>query len=79
MTQAGLSTILSLCVLAVIQAYMVQVFVKVVVLVVLLGLCHGLIVLPIVFGAIPLTKKIPQSSSKVFFAVTVSCLLYNIR
>ncbi|VDK59980.1 unnamed protein product [Gongylonema pulchrum] len=58
MTQAGISTILSLCVLGIIQAYMVKVFVKVVVLVVMLGLIHGLIILPVVFGAIPLQKKV---------------------
>ncbi|VDN03860.1 unnamed protein product [Thelazia callipaeda] len=57
MTQAGISTILSLCVLGVIQAYMVKVFVKVVILVVTLGLLHGLIILPVVFGMIPLQKR----------------------
>lgn len=58
MTQAGISTILCLCVLGVIQAYMVKVFVKVVIIVVILGLLHGLIILPVVFGAIPLRKRI---------------------
>lgn len=56
MTQAGISTVLSLCILGIIQAYMVKVFVKVVILVVTLGLFHGLIVLPVVFGALPLDK-----------------------
>ncbi|KHN71324.1 Patched-related protein 9 [Toxocara canis] len=63
MSQAGISTVLSLCVLAIIQAYMVKVFVKVVVLVVGLGLFHGLIVLPVVFGALPLGKKPLRSNS----------------
>ncbi|MFH4983938.1 hypothetical protein AB6A40_010647 [Gnathostoma spinigerum] len=56
MTQAGLSTVLSLSVLAIINAYMVKVFVKVVVMVVSLGLLHGLVILPIIFGALPLSK-----------------------
>lgn len=73
MAQAGISTILSLCVLGIIQAYMVKVFVKVVVLVVMLGLIHGLIILPVVFGAIPLQKKVADidftisSPQKVWF------------
>uniref|UniRef100_F1KSQ4 Patched domain-containing protein 3 n=1 Tax=Ascaris suum TaxID=6253 RepID=F1KSQ4_ASCSU len=72
MSQAGISTVLSLCVLAIIQAYMVKVFVKVVILVVGLGLFHGLIVLPVVFGALPLSKNAPQASAatqKVHIAV----------
>ncbi|KAK0396036.1 hypothetical protein QR680_001538 [Steinernema hermaphroditum] len=56
MCQAGLSTVLSLAVLAVIPAYMVQVFVKVVTLVVSLGLFHGLVVLPVVFAMLPFDK-----------------------
>ncbi|CAD5214727.1 unnamed protein product [Bursaphelenchus xylophilus] len=56
MVQAGSSTVLSLLVLATIHAYMVQVFVKVVTLVVCLGLLHGLIVLPIIFAWIPFNK-----------------------
>uniref|UniRef100_A0A915A5H4 Secreted protein n=2 Tax=Parascaris univalens TaxID=6257 RepID=A0A915A5H4_PARUN len=72
MSQAGISTVLSLCVLAIIQAYMVKVFVKVVILVVGLGLFHGLIVLPVVFGSLPLSKNAPQASAatqKVHIAV----------
>lgn len=65
MTQAGISTILCLCVLGVIQAYMVKVFVKVVVIVVVLGLLHGLIILPVIFGAIPLRKRIVADVEKV--------------
>ncbi|VIO94627.1 Patched family protein [Brugia malayi] len=65
MTQAGISTILCLCVLGVIQAYMVKVFVKVVIIVVVLGLLHGLIILPVVFGAIPLRKRIVTDIDKV--------------
>ncbi|CAG9540908.1 unnamed protein product [Cercopithifilaria johnstoni] len=65
MTQAGISTILCLCVLGVIQAYMVKVFVKVVIIVVILGLLHGLIILPVVFGAIPLRKRIIADVDKV--------------
>uniref|UniRef100_A0AC35EXL8 Uncharacterized protein n=1 Tax=Panagrolaimus sp. PS1159 TaxID=55785 RepID=A0AC35EXL8_9BILA len=57
MVQAGLSTILSLLVLATIHAYMVQVFVKVVTLVVGLGMIHGLIVLPIVYGGLNFVKN----------------------
>ena len=57
MVQAGLSTILSLLVLATIHAYMVQVFVKVVTLVVGLGMIHGLLVLPIVYGALNFKKQ----------------------
>uniref|UniRef100_A0A0K0EN34 SSD domain-containing protein n=1 Tax=Strongyloides stercoralis TaxID=6248 RepID=A0A0K0EN34_STRER len=56
MIQAGSSTILSILVLALIHAYMVQVFVKVVTLVVGLGMIHGLIVLPIVYAALPFQK-----------------------
>ncbi|KAM3718522.1 Patched-related protein [Dirofilaria immitis] len=64
MTQAGISTILCLCVLGVIQAYMVKVFVKVVIIVVVLGLLHGLVILPVVFGAIPLRKRIIADTDK---------------
>uniref|UniRef100_A0A1I8AFV1 SSD domain-containing protein n=1 Tax=Steinernema glaseri TaxID=37863 RepID=A0A1I8AFV1_9BILA len=69
MCQAGLSTVLSLAVLAVIPAYMVQVFVKVVTLVVSLGLFHGLVVLPVVFTMLPFDKTghavvTPKSDSK---------------
>ncbi|VDN50593.1 unnamed protein product, partial [Dracunculus medinensis] len=78
MMQAGVSTILSLCVLAIIQAYMVKVFVKVVVLVVMLGLFHGLIVLPIVFGALPINKKnsllSSSNSQKVFISSPFLCV-----
>lgn len=63
MLQAGSSTILSLLVLATIHAYMVQVFVKVVVLVVGLGMIHGLLVLPIVYAALPFKKFNEDSSS----------------
>lgn len=56
MTQAGASTVFSLLVLATIHSYMVQVFVKVVTLVVTLGMFHGLIVLPIVYASIPFNK-----------------------
>lgn len=65
MTQAGISTILCLCVLGVIQAYMVKVFVKVVIIVVVLGLLHGLVILPVVFGAVPLRKRIIADVEKV--------------
>lgn len=61
MTQAGASTVFSLLVLATIHAYMVQVFVKVVTLVVSLGMIHGLIVLPIVYASIPFSKKSSSS------------------
>ncbi|VDK86837.1 unnamed protein product [Litomosoides sigmodontis] len=70
MTQAGISTILCLCVLGVIQAYMVKVFVKVVIIVVILGLLHGLIILPVVFGAIPLRKQITVDVDKVTTTTT---------
>ncbi|TMS35729.1 hypothetical protein L596_003063 [Steinernema carpocapsae] len=63
MCQAGLSTVLSLAVLAIIPAYMVQVFVKVVTLVVSLGLFHGLIVLPVVFTMLPFDKGASGSAS----------------
>lgn len=71
MFQAGASTVFSLLVLATIHAYMVQVFVKVVLLVVSLGMAsgtevdvtnhfrlqlHGLVVLPIIYVAIPFNK-----------------------
>lgn len=83
MMQAGVSTILSLCVLAIIQAYMVKVFVKVVVLVVMLGLFHGLIVLPIVFGALPINKKnsllSSSNSQKVFISSPFLCVLFISR
>ncbi|ETN74219.1 hypothetical protein NECAME_04084 [Necator americanus] len=47
---------ISIVVLTAVHAYMVKVFVKVVVLVVFLGMCHGLIVLPVVFAALPFKK-----------------------
>ncbi|CAB3411294.1 unnamed protein product [Caenorhabditis bovis] len=56
MFQAGTSTMMSISVLALVHAYMVQVFVKVVVLVIFLGMIHGLIVLPVVFAALPFNK-----------------------
>ncbi|KJH46538.1 patched family protein [Dictyocaulus viviparus] len=64
MFQSGTSTMISIVVLAAVHAYMVQVFVKVVVLVVFLGMCHGLIVLPVVFAALPFNKaRFPQDKS----------------
>ncbi len=49
-----------------IRAYMVQVFVKVVVLVVFLGLTHGLFILPVVFAALPLDKlQRPPKSAEI--------------
>ncbi|KAE9552519.1 hypothetical protein FO519_004261 [Halicephalobus sp. NKZ332] len=75
MVQAGLSTILSLLVLATIHAYMVQVFVKVVTLVIGLGMLHGLLILPIVYAALPF-KKFNENSgstskvSPIVFSVT---------
>uniref|UniRef100_A0A915Q273 SSD domain-containing protein n=1 Tax=Setaria digitata TaxID=48799 RepID=A0A915Q273_9BILA len=74
MIQAGISTILCLCVLGIIQAYMVKVFVKVVIIVVGLGLLHGLVILPVVFGAIPLRKHIVADIDK---APTTSTLQKN--
>ncbi|EPB70340.1 patched family protein [Ancylostoma ceylanicum] len=56
MFQSGTSTMISIVVLTAVHAYMVKVFVKVVVLVVFLGMCHGLIVLPVVFAALPFKK-----------------------
>ncbi|VDM76193.1 unnamed protein product [Strongylus vulgaris] len=56
MFQSGTSTMISIVVLTAVHAYMVKVFVKVVVLVVFLGMCHGLIVLPVVFAALPFNK-----------------------
>nr|CDJ96693.1 Patched domain containing protein [Haemonchus contortus] len=56
MFQSGMSTMISIVVLTAVHAYMVKVFVKVVVLVVFLGMCHGLIVLPVVFAALPFKK-----------------------
>ncbi|GMR36306.1 hypothetical protein PMAYCL1PPCAC_06501 [Pristionchus mayeri] len=56
MVQAGTSTMGSIIVLNLIHAYMVQVFVKVVVLVIFLGMVHGLIILPVVFAALPFSK-----------------------
>jgi hypothetical protein len=64
MTQAGASTVFSLIVLATIHAYMVQVFVKVVTLVVSLGMLHGLVVLPIVYASIPFSKKTSNAASE---------------
>jgi predicted RND superfamily exporter protein len=58
MIQAATSTVVSLLPLVSVHAYMVQVFVKTVALVVALGLFHGLVVLPIVYAAIPFNKKI---------------------
>lgn len=78
MTQAGISTILCLCVLGVIQAYMVKVFVKVVIIVVILGLLHGLIILPVVFGAIPLRKRIVVDVDKVSTTTTTTATLQKV-
>uniref|UniRef100_A0A915EUE1 Uncharacterized protein n=1 Tax=Ditylenchus dipsaci TaxID=166011 RepID=A0A915EUE1_9BILA len=63
MLQASMSTVLGLVVLASVRAYMFQVFVKVVILVVLLGLTHGLVVLPIVYAAIPFHKTTEKRPS----------------
>ncbi|VDP55044.1 unnamed protein product [Heligmosomoides polygyrus] len=52
-SQSGTSTMISIIVLAAVHVYMVQVLVKVAVLIVFLGMCHGLIVLPVVFVALP--------------------------
>lgn len=65
MFQAGTSTMLAITVLALVHAYMVQVFVKVVVLVIFLGMFHGLVVLPIVFSALPFTKTSGPQKKKV--------------
>ncbi|WKX93300.1 hypothetical protein Q1695_010945 [Nippostrongylus brasiliensis] len=56
MFQSGTSTMISIVVLTAVHAYMVKVFVKVVVLVVFLGMCHGLLILPVVFAALPFKK-----------------------
>ncbi|CAI4228550.1 unnamed protein product [Auanema sp. JU1783] len=64
MVQAGTSTMISITVLALVHAYMVQVFVKVVVLVIFLGMCHGLIVLPVVFAALPFSKPSANTLKK---------------
>ncbi|KAI6230262.1 SSD domain-containing protein [Aphelenchoides fujianensis] len=65
MVQAGASTVFGLAVLATIHAYMVQVFVKVVTLVVALGMLHGLVVLPIVYAAIPFNKLSGDQKQKI--------------
>ncbi|KAI6195873.1 Protein CBR-PTR-18 [Aphelenchoides besseyi] len=65
MVQAGASTVFGLAVLATIHAYMVQVFVKVVTLVVALGMLHGLFVLPIVYAAIPFNKLSTDKKQKI--------------
>ncbi|CAL2033165.1 unnamed protein product [Caenorhabditis brenneri] len=65
MFQAGTSTMLAISVLALVHAYMVQVFVKVVVLVIFLGMIHGLVVLPVVFAALPFTKTSGPQKKKV--------------
>ncbi|CAK5042444.1 unnamed protein product [Meloidogyne enterolobii] len=55
-----------------VHAYMVQVFVKVIVLVISLGLFHGLVVLPIVYAAIPFkkSKKCQIANSSYLSSVT---------
>uniref|UniRef100_A0A914EHS8 SSD domain-containing protein n=1 Tax=Acrobeloides nanus TaxID=290746 RepID=A0A914EHS8_9BILA len=64
MFQAGMTTILAVLVLVVIHAYMIHVFIKVVALVVTLGLFHGLIVLPIVYVALPFDKTMAKDNKK---------------
>ncbi|KAF7633542.1 SSD domain-containing protein, partial [Meloidogyne graminicola] len=68
MLQAALSTVLSLLILVTVHAYMVQVFVKVIVLVISLGLFHGLVVLPIIYAAIPFNKSKKAKSPKTTFS-----------
>ncbi|CAD6191482.1 unnamed protein product [Caenorhabditis auriculariae] len=70
MFQAGTSTMLSISVLAMVHAYMVQVFVKVVILVIFLGMIHGLVVLPVVFAALPFNKVSSVNKPKPNFHVT---------
>lgn len=65
MFQAGTSTMLAISVLTMVHAYMVQVFVKVVVLVIFLGMFHGLVVLPVVFAALPFSKTSGPQKKKV--------------
>ncbi len=50
MTQAGLSTVLAVAPLQLVDSYMSKIFVKSVFLVVLLGLIHGLFILPTAFS-----------------------------
>uniref|UniRef100_A0A914USM9 Uncharacterized protein n=1 Tax=Plectus sambesii TaxID=2011161 RepID=A0A914USM9_9BILA len=57
MLQAGLSTLISVLILIAVHAYMVDVFVKTVFLVVFLGLAHGLVILPVVLAALPFHKS----------------------
>lgn len=57
MLQAGLSTLISVLILVAVHAYMVDVFVKTVFLVVFLGLAHGLVILPVVLAALPFHKS----------------------
>lgn len=83
MVQAGSSTILSILVLALIHAYMVQVFVKVVTLVVGLGMMHGLVVLPIVYTALPFSKIVPEEQKhdkkKKIVPVTDNISIHSIK
>uniref|UniRef100_A0A0N5A349 SSD domain-containing protein n=1 Tax=Parastrongyloides trichosuri TaxID=131310 RepID=A0A0N5A349_PARTI len=82
MVLAGSSTILSILVLACIHAYMVQVFVKVVTIVVGLGMVHGLVVLPIVYAALPFHKEATPDSghdNKKVVPVTDNISIHSIK
>ena len=48
--QGAMSTICGMCVLLAIKAYMVRAFVKTLLLVIVFGLYHGLLLLPIVLS-----------------------------
>lgn len=60
MIQAGSSTILCISPLLIVNSYLVQVFVKTIVLVISLGLVHGIVFLPaflLTVGNLTLNKK----------------------
>lgn len=72
MFQAGATTILAVLILVIIPAYMIQVFVKVVALVVVLGLLHGLVVLPIVYVALPFDKTMSRNEKHKVAPTTIA-------
>uniref|UniRef100_A0A914HRW6 SSD domain-containing protein n=1 Tax=Globodera rostochiensis TaxID=31243 RepID=A0A914HRW6_GLORO len=63
MVQVGLSTIVALLPLLLKQSYLAMVFLKTIVVVVCLGMFHGLVILPAVLTALPSTEDSKSSST----------------
>uniref|UniRef100_A0A0N4ZIT9 Raf homolog serine/threonine-protein kinase n=1 Tax=Parastrongyloides trichosuri TaxID=131310 RepID=A0A0N4ZIT9_PARTI len=65
MVQVGISTIVALAPLMLKQSYLAMVFLKTITVVVLLGMWHGLIILPAVLTAVTKYKKSEESLSSI--------------